>query len=177
MLGIIYYYVQESDGIFYCPSQQISLVVTVVDKPANPIVTNDTICAGELATVTADNGGIGEIVWYYDAALNQQAGVGISYSTIAYSNRTMYAVNKSAECESEGVPAFIVVSPKPAAPTANNESICPGQSATLEATGSGIITWYADPSGLNVIGNGATYITPASNAKHNLLCGFARCNY
>ncbi|MBK7639510.1 MAG: gliding motility-associated C-terminal domain-containing protein [Bacteroidetes bacterium] len=159
--GDYIFYVQESDGIFNCPSQQFSLVVTVVEKPANPIVTNDTICAGELATVTADNGGIGEIVWYYDAALNQQAGVGISYSTIAYSNRTMYAVNKSAECKSEGVPALIVVSPKPAAPTAENESICPGQSATLEATGSGIITWYADPSGLNVIGNGVTYITPA----------------
>ncbi|MCX7651044.1 MAG: GEVED domain-containing protein, partial [Flavobacteriales bacterium] len=51
--------------------------------------------------------------------------------------------------------------PAVAAPSASNVNICPGQSATLTASGStGQYNWYSDAQGTNLVGTGASITIP-----------------
>ncbi|MBX7225775.1 MAG: gliding motility-associated C-terminal domain-containing protein [Chitinophagales bacterium] len=159
--GDYIYYVQESDGFLFCPSQQFSLVVTVLEAPAKPITTNDTICAGQLGTVRADDNGPGEIVWYWDAALTQEVHVGNVFSFPANITRSVWAVRRNGDCVSEATMATVTVNPKPETPTADPETICFGERATLTAEGSGgDIYWYSDPLGVDLWNIGDEFTTP-----------------
>lgn len=48
----------------------------------------------------------------------------------------------------------------PSSPNANSVTICKGSSATLTASGSGTLSWYAAAAGGNRLGVGASYTTP-----------------
>lgn len=54
---------------------------------------------------------------------------------------------------------YISVNP-PTAPVGTNDSICPNNTATVTATGSGNLKWYNSSSGGGVIGTGTSYTTP-----------------
>jgi Zn-dependent metalloprotease/PKD repeat protein len=49
----------------------------------------------------------------------------------------------------------------PSSPTAPSAAVCPGNSATLSATGSGMLTWYDAVTGGNQLGTGSSYVTPS----------------
>jgi Zn-dependent metalloprotease len=55
--------------------------------------------------------------------------------------------------------AYITINP-PAAPTANGTQLCNPGSVTLNATGSGQLSWYSQQIGGTALGNGTTYTTP-----------------
>jgi Zn-dependent metalloprotease len=56
--------------------------------------------------------------------------------------------------------AYITINP-PAAPTANGTQICNPGSVTLNATGSGQISWYTQQIGGTAVGTGNSYTTPS----------------
>lgn len=56
--------------------------------------------------------------------------------------------------------AYININP-PASPTANGTQICTPGSVTLNATGSGQLSWYTQPTGGTAAGTGTTYTTPS----------------
>ncbi len=62
----------------------------------------------------------------------------------------------------------IIVIDRPVAPVSNNGVVCNSGSATLTATGAGILTWWDSPVGGMLLDSGATYITPviATNTSY-----------
>ena len=60
------------------------------------------------------------------------------------------------------ISTFVVnVLETPATPVVTSAEICQGQTATLTATGTGTITWYADAALTQVVQTGNVFVTPA----------------
>jgi PKD repeat protein len=55
----------------------------------------------------------------------------------------------------------------PAAPSVAGDSVCNSGVCVLNATGSGILKWYSDQTGINLIGTGPTYTTPTLSTTTN----------
>lgn len=58
---------------------------------------------------------------------------------------------------------IVMVSATPATPTASNVTTGYGQTATLNATGTGTLKWYNSASSTAVLATGTSYVTPALN--------------
>jgi hypothetical protein len=69
------------------------------------------------------------------------------------------------------------VAPSPPANTTplSNRIICSGNTTTLTASGSGMISWYSAPTGGNYLGSGATFITPVLNATTSFYAQDSTC--
>lgn len=66
--------------------------------------------------------------------------------------------------ECEDYPVTVIANPNnPGMISANGVTICAGQTATLTATGGGIIRWYATQTSASFIGIGPNYTTPVLN--------------
>lgn len=59
----------------------------------------------------------------------------------------------------------VTMVPSTTIPTAEDKTICEGQTAALTATGTGTIRWYADNTTTTVLATGASYTTPALSAN------------
>jgi gliding motility-associated-like protein len=80
---------------------------------------------------------------------------------LAAGSYTFYVEESNGSCSSLRSPVAVVVNAAPAAPAASGTTICSGASATLSATGSGVIQWYADAALTNLLATGSTFNTPA----------------
>jgi Zn-dependent metalloprotease len=60
---------------------------------------------------------------------------------------------------------FITID-SPIDPIASDENVCANTSATLTATGNGIINWYDSPSKTILLGTGNTLVTPVLNSSN-----------
>lgn len=121
-----YSYAIKEEGDVNC-SIWSTFLVTVSEAPSAPIVTNDTICLGESASLSASCNG--EIRWYSDAALTNLLQIGSVLNLGAVtSNTTYYATCSSNGCESAATEANVVVNPLPSLPYGTqNYTICLGQ--------------------------------------------------
>lgn len=133
-----------------CQSDPVEVDVVVNPLPLTPLTSDETICAGQTATLTASGAG-GDMFWYSDAAglaqLNTIASA--TYTTpILFSNTTYYVGEMSADgCLSELSPVDVEVLPLPSQPSASSVTVCEGEDATLSASigeTDGMITWYLD---------------------------------
>lgn len=113
------------------------------------------VCFGATATATAT--GSGTINWYSDAALAQPIGSGssINYGPVLVGT-SIYATQTENDCTSDPV-----VVPLPLLGFTDSIQgtvlpVCPGDTATLIATGSGSIAWFADAAVTQQIGSGNT---------------------
>ncbi|OJX52242.1 MAG: hypothetical protein BGO88_16960 [Flavobacterium sp. 38-13] len=59
----------------------------------------------------------------------------------------------------------VTMVPSTTIPTADEKTICEGQTAALTATGTGTIRWYADNTTTTVLATGTSYTTPALSAN------------
>jgi gliding motility-associated-like protein len=161
--GSYTYYVSENNGS--CSSTRTSVGVLVNPAPAAPAATGTSICAGQTAVLTAT--GSGSILWYSDLALTSLVSLGASYTTPALSVvTTYYAAQQSLSgCRSlTATPVIVNINPLPAAPLASGLTICAGNTAELNATGSGgALNWYGDASGTTPLATGTGYTTPVLN--------------
>ncbi|MBX7225776.1 MAG: hypothetical protein K1X55_07080 [Chitinophagales bacterium] len=98
--GDYIYYIQESDGFLFCPSQQFALVVSVVESPATPVVSDEEICEGASVTLVADDNGDGEIVWYADAGLSTELFIGNEYTVSPTTDLTVWVTRRNGSCTS-----------------------------------------------------------------------------
>ncbi len=158
--GILVVYASEGNGV--CGSGLSPAIATVYANPSVPIVNPDTICVGEAAVLNV-NTISGVFNWYSDASLTALVFVGNSYTTPTLSSNTTYYVTQvnSNHCASLASQVDVVVNPLPAIPVASNDTICQGESASLTASNNGGLTqWYADASGLNVVGSGSVFSSP-----------------
>jgi len=176
---VYYLEVINSTGCLYS-SSRIPVTIFVAPKPTIPtvIVSDDTICAGELVTITA-SGSTGGIISYnfYDAATGGTF-IGSSPLTMNPTTTTTYylEVINSYGCLYSTVrtPVTIFVAPAPTAAviTVSDDTICAGESATITASGStgGTITYnfYDAVSGGTLLGTSPLIVSPTTTSTYYL---------
>ncbi len=132
------YWVASTD-LSGCVSTAAQVDVVVNAAPAAPTASNDTVCAGNAATLTATASAGGTLNWYSDAAGMNLVATGATLSLPTMAQSTTYYVNETDAnaCVSMSTAAQIVVNPAPTAPAAPAITACDGDPITLSATGSG----------------------------------------
>ena len=162
------YYVQMTlaNG---CISPRGTAKVTVLPPPAAITAPGATICSGSSAVLTASVSS-GGYAWY-DAAVNgNQVSTTRVFVTPTLTATTTYylAATNANNCSSTLTPIKVTVNPEPLPPipvATNPASTCPGTTATLMVTGTGIINWYTVATGGTPIKrNSASFTTPALSA-------------
>jgi gliding motility-associated-like protein len=156
----------EDNDIFYCESYPAIVNVNVVDAAEQPEITNDTICIGEVAVLTADSKD--EIIWYSDVNLTTIVGTGNVLALTGLTETTnYYAVASNGTCKSEPIMATVVVNPLPAKPIVNaNSPVCEGATISLSTTTTGNVTYnWTGPNGYTSNVQNPE-ITPAVKATH-----------
>jgi gliding motility-associated-like protein len=146
-----------------CLSDLIEVQLIVNDVPSDPIAEGDEICAGETATLTATGSG-GTLNWYSDAGGTTLVGTGSPFETDPlFANTSFWLQEESAfGCLSEIVEVPVLVLPRPDAPEAEGDEVCPEETATLTATGGdGTLIWFSDAEGTVEVGTGNEFTTPS----------------
>ncbi|MFN5416647.1 MAG: T9SS type A sorting domain-containing protein [Flavobacteriia bacterium] len=144
------YYTQAANG--NCISERTLVSISAVSNPLAPTnsttIENLNICEGNTTILNVINNNT--LVWYDSPSGGIQLGTGANYTTPVLNANTTYYVESQvlpAGCISESRTAITVtVNEIPAAPqnALGQAIICSGNSALLEATGSGTIYWYTD---------------------------------
>lgn len=158
------YYVQST--IQDCSSPLKTVRVKVKPVPLAPSVTKDTICAGEIATLTA-TGGVGvNFGWYGTLTGGIKLDSNSVFNTPVLSTTTNYYVETIlGGCSSTRTKTTVVVNPLPPAPTVSPVGICTGTTAMLKATApGGIYKWYDLNTGGTLLNTGTIFTTPVLNA-------------
>ncbi len=151
-----------------CTGASASTTVTVNPVPATPVATGTTpICSGTTLTLSTTSPGP---TWSwtgpsgFTSALQNPS---IPSAPTTASGTYSVTATSAAGCTSLAGTVNITVNPTPVAPTAANQSICFGMSASLTASGSGATyEWYDVPGG-TLLFSGATYNTPAITSTTN----------
>lgn len=130
-----------------CTSSRTA-TVTVASVPSLTISGNTSICSGNSTTLTAS--GASSYTWASGGQLS-------STVSLNPSSTTDYTITGSNGICSNTITATVSVTPTPTL-SANSVSICPGQTATLTASGATSYTWMPG----NVAGTSYT-IAPSSN--------------
>lgn len=146
-----------------------TIEVTVNPAPSAPAVnvSNDDICEGESATITATSASGNVVYNFFDAATGGNF-LGNSPLTVSPTNTTTYylEVVNDFGCRNLGgrIPVTVNVRTAPSAAivAAGNSNVCYGESTTLSASATPTgttITWWSAATGGTLLGTGNTYNT------------------
>eukprot|EP01037_Dinobryon_pediforme_P007246 gene7246-7316_t len=103
--------------------------------------------------------------WYDSPTGGNLLSTSQTFVTPSLTSQTTYYVQAgSGTCASLRAAVTVSINPAPLAPTANGTTICPGTTATLTASGPGVIQWYDAPAGGSLLTSGNTFTTPALNS-------------
>ncbi|WP_158824875.1 gliding motility-associated C-terminal domain-containing protein [Mucilaginibacter lacusdianchii] len=165
------FYVESSNGT--CSSTVTAAIqVNITPPPSAPaVLTNEaTTCSSTSAVLTVSNPQTGLIyTWYGSATGGPALGTGITFNTPALTSNTTYyveAANAGGCTSAARTSVNVTVVPLPQV-TVQGTLICPGNSATLQATANipnATINWYAAATGGSPLATGATFTTSALNA-------------
>jgi len=152
-----------------CTGAPATTTVTINPVPATPVAAGTTpICSGTTLNLSTTSTGP---TWSwtgpggYTSTLQNPS---IVSATTGASGIYSVTATSAAGCTSLPGTINITVNPTPVAPTAANQNICFGMSATLTASGSGATyQWYDAPAAGTLLGSGATYNTPPIAATTN----------
>lgn len=163
-----YWIVAEVDPLgFFLESDEtnnytaVPFTLTQQNPPGNPVATISAnraaqLCVGDSITLTASAGS------------SFQWSNGATTQNITVSQPGNYSVTVTSFCGTATSQPFVVTQlPQPSTPTVLHDTICPGQSATLTASGSGTIKWYNTSGTLLHTGN--TFTTPTLSSTTNYL--------
>ncbi len=129
--------------------------VTVINNLPMVTVNSPTICAGQMATLTA-SGSTANYTW--SAGLTS---TGVSMATASPDSTTTFTAIGTNVCGSDTAFSTVTVNPIPTV-SVNSTSICLGQTATLEANGGDAYTWSAGATPINTDSAIASPITTST---------------
>ncbi len=144
-----------------CPSQRVPVTINVVSSPTPPVVQNYTLCIGDpMPTITIT--GAGTVNWY-----NSPNGIpistgsnfipNISNPSLANSPYHFYASINNGGCESEKT-EFLISFTQPEPPITTSDVVCLNDnSATMTASGLGVLNWYNQLIGGDLVVSGNSY--------------------
>ena len=130
----------------------VPYTLTLQDAPGNPVsgITTDKpspkICPGESITLKGN------------AAMSYLWSTGATTQTITTTTPGTYSVQTVTHCGTSSASITVIQTPAPSAPVTAGDTVCINGSATLNATGTGMLIWE-DGLG-NDLDTGATFITP-----------------
>ena len=160
------YTVTGTNALGCAASSQVT--VTVNPLPALPAVTVTPVCSGSTATLQIQSPQAGFTYNWYDAATaGTLLSTGTSFTTPVLSANTTYYVEaiNATGCLSGGRTAVtVVVNSLPAAPSANNISICPNTNGTLSVLNPQpgyTYNWYDAATGGTLLASGISYTAAA----------------
>jgi hypothetical protein len=127
--------------------------------PSNPVVTNQTICAANSATLTA-NSGTATINWYSTPTSTAVLGTGPAYitTTLGIGTYTYYAEAFTCVSSAARSPITLTVNANPTI-AVNSGSICAGTTFTLSPSGANTYT----------IQGGSTILTPLTSGNYTVV--------
>ena len=155
-----------SDTIFYtrsvlngCNSAFIQAHIYVNTIPHSPIVTNDTVCKGDVTLLTASSNGTN--YWYNTLSGGNPFFVGDTLINVNFIYDTILYVQSFLNgcTDSNRTATFVKVNEIPAPPYVNSDTICYDHSTTLRANSSGNNVWFDALTGGNIIFNGNEFTT------------------
>lgn len=121
-------------------------------------------CQGTFTFTDLSTNGVSSWLWDFgDGNTSTLQHPTHTYASSGTFNVTLTATNNIGS-STEIKNSYVSVN-KPAAPVGDNVEICPGESATLIAIGSGEISWFDSPVGGNLVATGDTFVTPNLNAS------------
>ena len=149
-----YYTLQYSDTM--CTSPIDSFYVTVNPIPTPQISSDSTIyiCYGTTTVLSIDSV-YSSYIWFPGGQTNQ--------SITVDSNETYYAVVTQNGCIGTSNSVTVSLNNPLFDPVTSDLNICSGTTATLTASGQGILTWF--DSSLNTLGTGITYTIPSADSN------------
>ncbi|MDQ3193308.1 MAG: PKD domain-containing protein [Bacteroidota bacterium] len=152
------YYAQTT--VNGCEGPRTAVQVIVDPTPAAPTAAGVSICQGQSTSLSATAPG-GDYNWY-DAPAGNNIHTGSNYTTPNLNITTTYYVTSTINgCEGPETAVTVTVNPYPVTPTAANQTICEGTTATLIATApGGTYQWYNDITGGTLLSTGSSYTTP-----------------
>jgi hypothetical protein len=151
------YTVTVTDKTPGCQPVKQSITITSAPVPNAPTAANVVVCPNSPATLTATAPG-GTYQWYDAATGGNFLATGATYVTPPITAPTTYYVETTVNgCTSTRSAVNVTLIGNPLYVGA---TICAGNTATLLAGGADTFIWYDAPSGGNIVGNGATFITP-----------------
>ena len=135
-----------------CTSAPVSIAVTPATEPADPTVTPASRCGGGQVTLGASSTTSGvKYIWYNNNNVSLDTTTSGNYTTTVNGNTTfkVAAYDATTGCVSDKVNVTATVTSAPAAPAANNQSVCGAQEITLTATAADNCTlaWFSDELG------------------------------
>jgi gliding motility-associated-like protein len=127
-------------------------------------VANQTICAGNTATITATS--TGTIKWYLNTTSNAVICNGATFTTPVLNATTTYYVQATlGSCSTPRVPVVVTVIPNfTITASASQTSVCPGAPFTLSSTGGSGLTYDWQPA--TAVSN-ATLNSPTATISAN----------
>lgn len=147
-----------------CPGVE-TFDISVLAVPTLPILTEDfaTICANESITISISSPQSGVVYNIYYAATGGVL-LGTAPMTFAPTGSGSYfvqAVNAGGCVNAGGMVEFkLTVNPLPTITSNGDETICPGENATISVNATGTITWSNGDSGSSIV------VSPASSTPY-----------
>lgn len=154
-----------------CTGTPVSYTITVNPTPTVTVPAGGSFCAGDVVPSYSFTSNVAGAAFNW---ANNNTTIGLAASGAGNINsftssntgaspiNGVVTVTPSANgCTGTPSSFTITVNPKPAAPTVQSTTVCPGSVATLTATApGGTYTWYDAAVAGNVIGTGSVYTTP-----------------
>jgi gliding motility-associated-like protein len=152
------YTVTVSDKTPGCQPVKKSISISSIITPNAPRASNQTVCPNTSATLTATAPG-GAYQWYDAPTGGTFLASGNTYNTPPITQRTIYYVETTVSgCASPRTAVAVNITGRP---IIQGATICPGNVATLSASGGDSYTWYDAATGGGQVGSGPTFVTPA----------------
>lgn len=155
------YNVVMTNTVTNCASASTSTTVVINIQPT-VILSSPPVCAGTNATVTATPSPAGNYTyaWTFPGGATNPGNVA-SFSTTVPGEYTVVVTNTASTCQSAIVPVTVTINPRPTVVVSVvNDTICPGQSATITATpnapGTYLYSWTV-PVGVAAPGDVAAF--------------------
>lgn len=154
----------DDEGCIAPASKAVTVPVDVNPRPTAANITGTTgaaVCPGETATISVTTDAAG-VQWYSDAALTQQVGTGLSYTTPALmAGATYYVLPVSpagcAALPGQEVSVPVTVGSRPATPDISGSlSACNNSTGTVYSTVSGMSSYTWTVSGGTIASGGAS---------------------
>ncbi|MBK6836692.1 MAG: gliding motility-associated C-terminal domain-containing protein [Bacteroidetes bacterium] len=155
-----------------CVTTVTCTVDSVIGGIPTIVVNSPTICIGD--SVTLDASGANAYTWTNSSSLNTNNGSSVIASP---TTTTIYNVigTSSVGCSSSTTSTVTVLSAPLALITSSNDTICSGESVTLNATGANTYTWSPAIS-LNTTSGANVIADPSTTTTYTLTSNDGTCN-
>ena len=153
-IGIYSYYVSQTDVLSGCESYKDTSVLTILLSPPVPTANDVAVCTGNPVPSLTSTGT--NVMWFSDVALTVLLNSGNTFNTgqTGVGIYTYFVTDSMSGCISSSADSVtLFINPVPLQPFANDLTLCYGEIADLNSTGTNP-QWYSDATLINIIGTG-----------------------